>query len=126
VGLIDRALDSLAPGRRRPLNRTASGESMLVFSSGQEPARTVASRLRENGSTADGLLLPQADINQIDLRLSKAMKFGRTRVQVTASGYNLLNTSAALIINTAYGPTWLQPTNVLQGRLFKFGVQLDY
>ena len=65
-------------------------------------------------------------INQVDLKLAKGMKFGRTRIQVTAAAYNLLNTSAALIINTAYSATWLQPTNVLEGRLFKLGVQLDY
>jgi hypothetical protein len=65
-------------------------------------------------------------INQVDLKLAKGMKFGRARVQVTASAYNLLNTSAAMVINTTYGTTWLQPTTVLQGRLFKLGMQLDY
>jgi hypothetical protein len=65
-------------------------------------------------------------INQVDLRLSKALTFGRTRLQLTASSYNLFNTNVAMAINTAYSATWLQPTIVLQGRLFKFGAQLDF
>jgi hypothetical protein len=66
-------------------------------------------------------------INQVDLRLSKSLKFGRTRAQLTASAYNLLNASAALAYNSSYtSGLWRQPTIVMEGRLFKFGFQLDY
>jgi outer membrane receptor protein involved in Fe transport len=40
--------------------------------------------------------------------------------------YNLFNANPVLVMNTTYGPQWLQPTVVLPGRLFKFGVQLDF
>jgi len=66
-------------------------------------------------------------INQIDARLAKSFAAGRTRIQLTAGGYNLLNSSAVLAINSSYtSGLWLQPTVVMQGRLFKFGFQLDY
>jgi hypothetical protein len=67
-------------------------------------------------------------INQVDVRLTKALKLGsRTRAQLTASAYNLLNASAALAYNSSYtSGLWLQPTIVMEGRLFKFGFQLDY
>ena len=65
-------------------------------------------------------------INQVDVRLAKSLTFGRTRVQLTASVYNLTNTNAAMVINNQYSATWLQPKIIMQGRLIKFGFQLDY
>jgi hypothetical protein len=66
-------------------------------------------------------------INQVDVRLAKSVKFGRIRAQVTAGGYNLLNSSATMAINNSYtSGLWTQPTIVMQGRLVKFGFQLDY
>ncbi|HEY7171169.1 MAG TPA: TonB-dependent receptor [Vicinamibacterales bacterium] len=66
-------------------------------------------------------------INQIDVRLSKSVPLGRTRLQLSAGAYNLLNAGAVLAINNSYtSGLWLQPTVVMQGRLFKFGFQLDY
>ena len=32
----------------------------------------------------------------------------------------------SLTINTTYGGNWLRPTSVLQGRLLKFGAQVDF
>ena len=40
--------------------------------------------------------------------------------------YNLFNANTVLLVNTNYGPQWLLPTEVLPGRLFKIGVQLDF
>ena len=66
-------------------------------------------------------------INQIDVRVAKSVKVGRMRAQVTAGGYNLLNASATMAINNSFtSGLWTQPTVVMQGRLVKFGFQLDY
>jgi len=40
--------------------------------------------------------------------------------------FNLLNVSPALLRNNTYGQLWQQPTAILAGRLFKFGLQLDF
>jgi len=65
-------------------------------------------------------------INQIDVRIGKSFAFQRTRLQLTASAYNLLNSNADMVINNQYSATWLQPKIVMQGRLIKFGFQIDY
>jgi len=40
--------------------------------------------------------------------------------------YNALNANTVLGINPTYGSTWLRPTAILAGRLFKFGAQFDF
>ena len=65
-------------------------------------------------------------IQQVDLRLSKVFRFGAARIQGMFDIYNLLNASPILQINTTYGPDWAKPTAVLDARLFKFGVQVDF
>ena len=63
---------------------------------------------------------------QIDIRLSKALKLGRVRIQGKADVYNLLNRSAIAREIYVYGANYGLPTEVMGGRLFKFGAQLDF
>ena len=63
---------------------------------------------------------------QVDLRFSKTLRLGRTRVQGKFDLYNLFNEAAVARMNTFYGSSWLLPAEVMGGRLFKFGVQLDF
>src|SRR6185295_3714019 len=58
-------------------------------------------------------------INQLDFRVAKILKFGRTRTTVGVDLYNALNASAILTYNNAFVPNgpWLQPNSVLTGRL---------
>jgi hypothetical protein len=63
---------------------------------------------------------------QLDLRASKLFRVGRSRIQANVDLYNAANAGAILSINTTYGPNWLRPTNVLQGRLLRFGGQVDF
>lgn len=65
-------------------------------------------------------------INQLDLRVTKALRFGTTRVQAMFDLYNVFNASPILAINTRYGPQWLRPLQILDARLAKFGVQLNF
>ena len=65
-------------------------------------------------------------INQLDLRLSRIFRFGQLRLQGLAELYNVLNIRPAQGITTTYGPAWLLPSAILGGRVFKFGVQIDY
>ncbi|MEQ1899011.1 MAG: carboxypeptidase regulatory-like domain-containing protein [Vicinamibacterales bacterium] len=64
--------------------------------------------------------------NQLDLRLTKIFKLGKTRIQAWADLYNTLNTNTVLAQVTTYGPSWRRPTNLLGGRLFKVGGQVDF
>ena len=65
-------------------------------------------------------------INQLDLRLTRSFRFGRSRLQAMFDLYNVLNASPILAINTRYGPEWLRPLQVLDARLFKLGVQMNF
>lgn len=83
-----------------------------------------------NGTTLVNLLEPNTEfekpLNQLDLRLTRIFRFGATRVQGNFDIYNILNASAVTLLNTRFGPTWLQPQQFMGARLFKFGVQIDY
>lgn len=83
-----------------------------------------------NGTASVELLQPftmfENRINQLDVRLTKAFKFGRARLQGMVDVYNILNASPILVVNTVYGVNWRRPTQILGARLFKFGAQLDW
>jgi len=68
-------------------------------------------------------------LNEIDVRVAKVFRFGRTRSVLNFDLYNLLNASAVTVLNLNYsgsGSAWLQPQGVLPARLFKIGVQFDF
>jgi hypothetical protein len=63
---------------------------------------------------------------QVDFRLARSFRFGRTRIQGQVDLYNMLNASPVLAQTTTYGPAWQNPTRILDGRLIKFGTQIDF
>ena len=63
---------------------------------------------------------------QLDLRLTKALGLPRGRLQVNLDVYNFLNASNVVTLNTNYGPSWLQPTSFLTGRLYEIGGQWSF
>ena len=65
-------------------------------------------------------------ITQLDVRVAKAIRVGRARLQGLLDIYNIFNGSSILAINTTYGSAWLRPQEILGARLFKFGVQVDF
>jgi hypothetical protein len=90
------------------------------------PARTSFS----GGSAAVSLIEPGTMFGdymyQLDLRLIKALRYRRVRARLTLDLANILNASAVLVQNNAYGTSWLRPVFTLQGRLIKPGVQIDF
>ena len=59
--------------------------------------------------------------------MSKAFALpGSRRVQALVDLYNLFNANPVLAQNNTFGPQWQRPTQILQGRLLKFGVQVDF
>ena len=66
-------------------------------------------------------------INQLDLRLTKVFRLpGSSRVRANVDLYNLFNASTVLNVISTYGTRWLQPTQILDGRLLKFSAQIDF
>ena len=99
---------------------------------------TVTSALAQNlgrnlsaGSATTGLIAPGTlygdRFTQVDVRLGKNFRFGGgRRVSASMDVYNLMNSNAILTQNNTVGPNWRTPTNILQGRLIKFGAQFDF
>jgi hypothetical protein len=67
-------------------------------------------------------------VNEIDLRVAKILRFGRTRTNVGIDIFNLINSNAVLTYNQTYSPTgpWLAPQSVLSPRFFKVSAQIDF
>jgi len=72
-------------------------------------------------------------VNQLDFRIAKILKFGRTRTMAGIDLYNALNSNAILTYNNAFVPatstsagSWLQPVTILTGRLVKFSAEITF
>jgi hypothetical protein len=65
-------------------------------------------------------------INQLDIRMAKILRFGRTRTQVGLDVYNVTNSSAIQTYNQTYGARYLTPTLVLPARFAKVSAQFDF
>jgi hypothetical protein len=68
-------------------------------------------------------------VNQLDLRFTKLLKFGRTRTRISMDMYNSLNSAPVLTYNNTFNPTvpagatgaWL-----LAARVMKIGASMDF
>jgi hypothetical protein len=67
-------------------------------------------------------------VNEMDLRLQKIVRFGKTRANVGVDIFNLLNANPALSYNQAFIPNgaWLGPTSILSARFAKISAQFDF
>ena len=73
-------------------------------------------------------------VNELDFRIAKVLRFGRTRSNIGFDIYNVLNANPVLTYNQAFTPIsaanpngqWLVPTSVLQSRFVKFSASVDF
>ena len=65
-------------------------------------------------------------VNQVDFRVAKILRFGRTRTNVGMDLFNALNSSAVIDRIETFGPRWLTPSQVLSARFVKFSIQVDF
>jgi hypothetical protein len=72
-------------------------------------------------------------VNQIDFKVAKVLRFGRTRTTVGLDIYNLTNSNAVLQYNQTFSPTvqagpgaWLQPQTILLPRFARISAQIDF
>jgi hypothetical protein len=63
--------------------------------------------------------------NELDIRLGKVVRVGRTRSVVSLDVFNALNSDAAILRNETFA-SWLRPTQILNARLMKVSVQFDF
>jgi hypothetical protein len=65
-------------------------------------------------------------IDQLDLRLGKILRFGRTRTNLNLDIVNAMNSNDNLAYSPTFGATWPAPTSVLTARLFRLSAQVDF
>jgi hypothetical protein len=67
-------------------------------------------------------------VNEIDLRIGKIVRFGRTRTNVGLDVFNVLNAAPILTYNQVFVPggTWLAPLSVLTPRFAKISAQITF
>jgi Carboxypeptidase regulatory-like domain len=67
-------------------------------------------------------------LNEVDFRIAKLLRFGRTRTNVGVDIYNLFNANPALTYNAAFSTAlpFPRPTGVLTPRFAKISAQIDF
>ena len=71
-------------------------------------------------------------ITQIDFRVAKILRYGRTRTNVGLDLFNLFNASPVATYNQSFvrrrgpGASWLQPSSIIGARIAKLSVQFDF
>jgi hypothetical protein len=67
-------------------------------------------------------------INQLDIRLAKQLRVGRSRTLLAMDLYNALNSSAVLTYNNTFVPNgpWLQPLTILTPRFVRFTAEVTF
>jgi hypothetical protein len=65
-------------------------------------------------------------IDQLDLRISKLLRFGRARTSLNLDIVNALNSNDNIGYSTTFSPTWPTPTSVITARLFRVSAQVDF
>jgi len=66
-------------------------------------------------------------LSRLDVRLAKRMALTqRLRMQANFNIYNVFNGSASSTLNTNYGPLWLQPSLLQDGRMLQFSATLTF
>jgi hypothetical protein len=82
-----------------------------------------------NGNMPVALVAPNTTYldrrNELDLRVGKVLKAGRSRSIVSLDIYNALNTDKPITVNQSYA-SWLAPTEILNPRVAKISVQFDF
>jgi hypothetical protein len=65
---------------------------------------------------------------QLDLRGSRFLRLGSLvdRLKVNVDLYNVLNGNMVIRRNNNFGASWGTPVNILEGRLFELGAQIDF
>ena len=77
-------------------------------------------------TVTDPVMLAESRLNQFDFRVSKTIHVGHMNVKPNIDFYNVFNNSAILQDNNTFNAQWPRPINMLTGRLFKIGADIDW
>jgi hypothetical protein len=127
---VDVLLSATLQSLRAPVPGREVGGITANYTATDAVVRPSLGRNLSGGSNVTVNLVPPGTVwadrlNQLDLRVAKVLRFGRTRATVGVDIYNATNSNAVLTVNPAYA-SWLTPTSILGPRFFKFNVQYNF
>jgi hypothetical protein len=70
--------------------------------------------------------------NRLDMRAGKTFRVGdRTKFQGFVDLFNVFNAGTVMAVNQTYGAVaatnaWFTPTRIMDGRFFRFGMQMNF
>jgi hypothetical protein len=64
--------------------------------------------------------------NKLDVAFTKSVHIRQVRVEGGLDIFNVTNAYAAQLVNLAYGPNWLTPTQGLGARVFRVAAKLNF
>ena len=114
------AIQSL-PGPAHNGTRTYSRAEILGLPAGQTLS---AGTLALNVVEPNMKFAPH--VNKVDMRISKVVRLAGSRVTGSLDIFNVMNGAGVLAVNTNIGTSWLNPTQVLGGRLFRVSARMDF
>ena len=122
----------LVSGIFRSQPNAALGGGNSLASNGVSLAAEYTANINGVNQTVNLLVPGQAyadRINQVDMRLTKILRLGRTRTSVGVDVLNLFNSNTAVdFIETLTGPNdnYLQPNQILNPRFVRFNITVNY
>jgi len=120
----------------RGIQNGGAAPSLLATWSTPVSATTLG-RAYSSGATSEIVnLIPvgynygNQNLKQLDLRVSKRVKLQNYRIRVDFDAYNVFNSNWPFTVTSTFSTqpnaTWMRPTNVLQARFFKLGLNFDF
>jgi len=106
-----------------------------AFPNGQRTQSVVSAPYSLNGGTAQNVpgvaLIPPGSKyedrwNQLDVSVKRIVRFGRRDVQAQMAIFNVLNRNVVLAENEQFGSTLGEPRNILQGRMLRLALLLNF
>jgi len=116
---------SSTPGNDLAANYTVTNSIATV---GPQPL----GRNLSSGNVTVNLIAPNTFFaqrrNNVDFRIAKVVRYGRTRTQVGVDIYNATNTDVITTYNQTFvaGGSWLTPTAIQPARYIKISAQVDF
>ena len=136
AGVVKDSSGAVLPGVTVQETITVSGETPTVdvqnVTQQRVMTRDIMSAVPAGMRSAAQLavLIPDVTTNNQDVGgtafSASAIAIHGSRLQEQTQLYDGMNASSILAITNTYGSLWLRPTQILQGRLLKFGGQIDF
>jgi hypothetical protein len=120
----------------RGLQTGGAAPSLLAQWAAPATATTLGRTYANNAATRTWNLIEVGEnygnynLKQLDLRASKRFRVSQYRLRVDFDAYNIFNSNWPYTVSNTFSTLatsqWLRPTNVLQARFFKFGINFDF